>query len=574
MLHNRNIVQNVAKNEPIYLHQIYNTVILNFVISHNIDKGHLMPNVFISYARETQIFATKLARSLEQSGADVFLDIDDIPAGMNWSQAIQNGLDNAQVMLIVISPASMASKNVTQEWQYFADNGKVIIPIWFQPAKRHFQLQRMQYIDFHEVAYNHAYIRLLRALKGANIELEFPPDYDESSYIDTVPERPLALQKKSPGKNPLLIAGFLITFLIVASVLFVSFSGIFKGLNGTDGTRTLTSTVTQTLSVEQRAGATLDAIQTQARNDRQSTQEQSAIETALANRIATGTQSAFETQSFAGTETREAEFDNEVDASATSVVNTIVAISASQTLVTQSFASDTPTPTMPATATATITSVPLGFLGRSVTSNIEWIPVIQDFDGIDMLLVPAGCFAPGFNGRTEVCYNNPYWIDRTEVSNSQIGLAISRNNAPGVPAEFVTWDEANSFCAARGGRLPDANEWEYAARGPDNLYYPWGNQFNENLVVYNQNATSTTMVDSYHEGASWVGALHMSGNVWEWIVGGTATQRPNRGGSFDWFGGTTDPANDNLLTTASRSTDGTKRWYNIGFRCVRDIDTG
>ena len=38
-----------------------------------------------------------------------------------------------------------------------------------------------------------------------------------------------------------------------------------------------------------------------------------------------------------------------------------------------------------------------------------------------------------------------------------------------------TWDEANRLCAELAVRLPTADEWEMAARGPDGRIFPWGN---------------------------------------------------------------------------------------------------
>src|SRR6185503_10873821 len=47
-----------------------------------------------------------------------------------------------------------------------------------------------------------------------------------------------------------------------------------------------------------------------------------------------------------------------------------------------------PTPTFDMT-------VPLGYPGHPVITNAEWSQIIQTFDGVDMLLVPTGCFMMG-----------------------------------------------------------------------------------------------------------------------------------------------------------------------------------
>ena len=139
-----------------------------------------MPRIFVSYSRDNESFAHQLAQSLSEAGADVWIDVEDIPVGMNWSTAIQEGLDTSDVLLVVLSPSSMASKNVAQEWQYFIDHDRPIVPILYQPTSIHFQLNRLQYIDFYNNPYETALLLLYQHLsklgvKGLTPSRNLPP---------------------------------------------------------------------------------------------------------------------------------------------------------------------------------------------------------------------------------------------------------------------------------------------------------------------------------------------------------------------------------------------------------------
>jgi hypothetical protein len=149
-----------------------------------------MKRIFISYSRTDRDFARRLAKSLAELGADVWIDYEDIPAGKKWSTAIQQGLDSSDGMLVLVSPESMASSNVEDEWQYFLDSGRPVIPILYKPAKFHFQLHRLQYVDFAEQRFGDAFAKLLDELSAKGISLMVESAEDTWIYDVKVRSKP------------------------------------------------------------------------------------------------------------------------------------------------------------------------------------------------------------------------------------------------------------------------------------------------------------------------------------------------------------------------------------------------
>ena len=237
----------------------------------------------------------------------------------------------------------------------------------------------------------------------------------------------------------------------------------------------------------------------------------------------------------------------------------------------------------------TNTTAPPGSPGNPVTSNSDWEPVIEEFDGVEMALVPVGCFMMGDDsGRDnempahEQCFEEPFYIDVYEVSNRQYGKDVSNGDEPVV---YVDWFEASAYCESRGGRLPTEAEWEYAARGPDNLIYPWRSErVSSAYVVRGQERRNKgpLPVGSKPQGVSWVGALDLIGNVWEWTrsifndypynqsasieVSGMIDEDESlviRGNSF------TEEEDDKLRASYRRTVSPTNSSEGVGFRCVR-----
>ncbi|MGF1505354.1 MAG: formylglycine-generating enzyme family protein [Anaerolineae bacterium] len=253
-----------------------------------------------------------------------------------------------------------------------------------------------------------------------------------------------------------------------------------------------------------------------------------------------------------------------------------------------------PAPTATPTLRPTRTPNPTAQGITTVETNAEWTPIIQEFGGVLMALVPAGSFTMGRTigdtdefPLTEICFETPFWIAVTEVTNAAFG-SNGFLGGPDRPRDNVTLPEATAHCEARGGRLPTEAEWEYAARGPDSWVYPWGNEFvvEHSIFVGNSDGESAA-VGTASGGVSWVGALDMGGNLWEWTTtiydedrypypydptdgredrSDENSYRAIRGGAFS-----TDPSF--VRATSRKEKHPTLEWYGyVGFRCVMDIE--
>lgn len=128
-----------------------------------------MSSIFISYSRKDTDFREKLDVSLVKKGFTTWVD-EKMPLG-RWSDHVQDGLDKCNAMLLIVSPDSMKSQNVKDEWEYFLSTEKPLIPIIWKKSKMHYRLNSLDFIEFDtQGEYEVALRKLVDKLKLVGIE--------------------------------------------------------------------------------------------------------------------------------------------------------------------------------------------------------------------------------------------------------------------------------------------------------------------------------------------------------------------------------------------------------------------
>ena len=63
-----------------------------------------MSKVFLSYNHKNEDFVTELYRRLTRDGVDCFFDKESIAWGANWVIELEKGIDECEVIVLVLSP--------------------------------------------------------------------------------------------------------------------------------------------------------------------------------------------------------------------------------------------------------------------------------------------------------------------------------------------------------------------------------------------------------------------------------------------------------------------------------------
>jgi len=237
-------------------------------------------------------------------------------------------------------------------------------------------------------------------------------------------------------------------------------------------------------------------------------------------------------------------------------------------------------------------------------------------DGAPLVLIPTGEFLMGTSlslrdgGRDEYperrIFLDAFYMDTYEVTNGRylefikatghrvpehpLDKKLTLWRGTTVPEAFrdhpvvnVAWQDAETYCAWAGRRLPTEAEWERAARGMSGKRFPWGDtEPTRTLANYlNQwrDGAGLEPVGSHPQGASPEGVHDLQGNVWEWVgdwydahyyeKGPTRNPKGPIEGARKVIRGSGWESEAPLLRSAHRlSSDPKNRNHSLGFRCA------
>src|SRR5882762_2219058 len=95
-------------------------------------KSQLREGVFISYARaDGEDAARAIHRRLIADAPDIpaWLDRFEIEGGVGWWNQIEQELDRAEFLILVMTPAAMRSENTRREWRSARQRGVCVYPV-------------------------------------------------------------------------------------------------------------------------------------------------------------------------------------------------------------------------------------------------------------------------------------------------------------------------------------------------------------------------------------------------------------------------------------------------------------
>ena len=239
----------------------------------------------------------------------------------------------------------------------------------------------------------------------------------------------------------------------------------------------------------------------------------------------------------------------------------------------------------------------------------------NDTDNASLIWIPPGDFAMGAGSEDREARSDEkplhrvtlsgYWIYQYEVTNRQFALFVHHTGYSATPeweefweksgdhypVVFITFQDAMAYCRWAGSHLPTEAQWERAARGGDERFFPWGNFFDNSRFNCWDSPVSVgkanyfdgkgpSKVGSCRGGDSPCGAADMAGNVWEWCLDTYEENFYEKSPGNDPFcsrerstfkvvrGGSWNEIPRNCRITRRVKTDAGSAARDRGFRCV------
>ena len=171
-------------------------------------------DVFISYSREDKDRVLDLAAKLRGAGVSLWIDQGGIDGATLWGEEIVKALENAKVLLLVVTESAVRSHNVAKEVVLASERKGHILPVHLEPTQippsLKYPLAGIQHIEYFQGNADENLKTILRSLERVGVTIT-PPRAAPPTAPGPV-EEPRAVLQSGPvghGADPSIEAGAL-----------------------------------------------------------------------------------------------------------------------------------------------------------------------------------------------------------------------------------------------------------------------------------------------------------------------------------------------------------------------------
>lgn len=133
-------------------------------------------DVFISYSREDKDRVVALAQKLREAGVSLWIDQGGIDGAAMWSEEIVHALEDAKVLMLMVSEKAVASHNVVKEVTIASERKGHILPVHLEPtripAALKYALAGIQHIEYFTSGPEEGTRSILRSLERLGVKVQ------------------------------------------------------------------------------------------------------------------------------------------------------------------------------------------------------------------------------------------------------------------------------------------------------------------------------------------------------------------------------------------------------------------
>jgi len=163
-------------------------------------------DVFISYSRDDQDRVHELASRLRAAGVSVWIDQGGIDGATLWGEEIVNALDQAKVLLLVVSAAAARSHNVAKEVVLVSERKGHILPVDFEPTVMppglKYALAGIQHVEYFQGQHDEGLKTILRSLERAGVTIAQPAEIKPAAAVSEAAGLPAGAQGTPGAETP------------------------------------------------------------------------------------------------------------------------------------------------------------------------------------------------------------------------------------------------------------------------------------------------------------------------------------------------------------------------------------